>query len=932
MKRFRRLALIGLIGLAAFLLFPPLAFAQQYKPGANFWGDYDNSLIDGPDVGALAASLAGMDPGYWTLAPTARNRTPLWQDLDGNGIADGPDLAILKAWAKGDFSDITGNPISLEAENYSPSIIAGDSVVIRARGESWNPGKYRPGYGIVYQIRDDLSSCHGATIYGRNVLDGDTYGYYADMAYEYTDEPGESGYAQTRVSAPPTCTVGQTIEIEVYLPADSEFGVNNRRHPARLTAPQNISITVVQSVSAIDIAPAGASIEEGDIIPFQAICTILDSSTIDCTDSYGGVNTLWSSTGDLNQLSPANFFQAGLDGAHGTVTVYYNDGVHSPVSDFASIIVQADSNSPETFIDSQPPNPDNSSSPSFAFSCDDVPCTFQCQMDSGGFSACSSPRNYSGLSESAHTFEVKATDFAGNPDLTPASYSWTIDLNPPDTQITNQPPALTKATSAIFEFACTEPPCTYECKLDSLGWSSCTSPQDYSNLAEGSHTFQVRAIDSALNVDSTPAAYTWTIDITPPETFLDSYPPNPSNSTTADFTFHCTGGPCAFECNLDSGGWSFCSAPKSYSGLLAGSHDFQVRATDAAGNLEPSPASYDWRIKDAFLAISTDNAPEPRIRHSAFWTGSEMIVWGGGFQTGGRYNPSSDSWTATSTQNAPSAGKSFHAAVWTGTEMIVWGGWDDNHINTGARYNPAADSWLPTSLANAPSPRYYHYSVWTGTEMVIWGGGGLTSGGRYNPATNSWIATSTVNAPAYRMVGSAVWTGTEMIVWGGWGSWPTTNTGGRYNPAGNSWIATPLTNAPQARAFHAAVWTGTEMIVWGGQFFDGDFHCLNTGGRYNPLTNSWTALSTLSAPGARYNHTAVWTGTEMIVWGGQVVARFFSDGGKYNPVSDTWTPISVAEPPLARTGQSAVWTGSEMIIWGGLTDQGQTSTGARYWP
>ena len=113
MKRFRRLALIGYIGLAAFLFFPPLSFAQQYKPGANFWGDYDNSSIDGPDVGALATVLAGMDPGYWPLLPTSRARTPRWQELDGNGIADGPDLAILKAWAKGNYSDITGNPISL---------------------------------------------------------------------------------------------------------------------------------------------------------------------------------------------------------------------------------------------------------------------------------------------------------------------------------------------------------------------------------------------------------------------------------------------------------------------------------------------------------------------------------------------------------------------------------------------------------------------------------------------------------------------------------------------------------------------------------------------------------------------------------------------------------------------------------------------------
>ena len=94
------------------------------------------------------------------------------------------------------------------------------------------------------------------------------------------------------------------------------------------------------------------------------------------------------------------------------------------------------------------------------------------------------------------------------------------------------------------------------------------------------------------------------------------------------------------------------------------------------------------------------------------------------------------------------------------------------------------------------------------------------------------------------------------------------NTGGRYNPGTDSWIATSTANAPTGRRFHTAVWTGSEMIVWGGYDTDG---ALNTGGRYNPGTDSWIATSTTNAPIGRYNHTAVWTGSEMIVWGGLTV-------------------------------------------------------------
>jgi hypothetical protein len=86
-----------------------------------------------------------------------------------------------------------------------------------------------------------------------------------------------------------------------------------------------------------------------------------------------------------------------------------------------------------------------------------------------------------------------------------------------------------------------------------------------------------------------------------------------------------------------------------------------------------------------------------------------------------------------------------------------------------------------------------------------------------------------------------------------------------------------------ARSGHTAVWTGNEMIVWGGH---GDFDLLtyyfNTGARYDPSTNSWTATSIVNAPEGRYHHTAVWTGNEMIVWGGILYSNSSTNtGGRY---------------------------------------------------
>ena len=148
--------------------------------------------------------------------------------------------------------------------------------------------------------------------------------------------------------------------------------------------------------------------------------------------------------------------------------------------------------------------------------------------------------------------------------------------------------------------------------------------------------------------------------------------------------------------------------------------------------------------------------------------------------------------------------------------------------------------------------------------------------------------TSTINAPAGRETHGAVWTGNEMIVWRGLGDAGYFDTGGRYNPVTDSWTATNTVNAPVGRTVHGATWTGKEMIIWGGSYVFIDTHYLNTGGCYNPNTGSWTATSITNAPEARTIHTAVWTGREMIVWGGQAgpIGHYFNTGGRYDPSTD----------------------------------------------
>ena len=130
---------------------------------------------------------------------------------------------------------------------------------------------------------------------------------------------------------------------------------------------------------------------------------------------------------------------------------------------------------------------------------------------------------------------------------------------------------------------------------------------------------------------------------------------------------------------------------------------------------------------------------------------------------------------------------------------------------------------------------------------------------------DTWAAVQNTGAPSPRESFSAIWTGAEMIIWGGYNATTArdTDTGGRFNPATNSWTATSTTGATQLRDSQSTVWTGTKMVIWGGG--NENFVPKGTGGRYDPATNTWQATTTMGAPAARVFHTAVWSGSRMIV-------------------------------------------------------------------
>lgn len=328
-----------------------------------------------------------------------------------------------------------------------------------------------------------------------------------------------------------------------------------------------------------------------------------------------------------------------------------------------------------------------------------------------------------------------------------------------------------------------------------------------------------------------------------------------------------------------------------------------------------------------WVSGTATGVPSGRSGHSAVWTGQQLLVWGGDLggasysASGGAYATASDTWATFSSFQAPS-GRAGHTAVWTGTEMVIFGGSGAAGLaTTNSKYHLGNGEWSAVTTTGMPAVRSAHVAFWTGTRMVVFGGlnttGLLADGGAYDPTGNAWTTLPTTGAPAARRFTTAVWTGTNAIIWGGQGESGELATGARLEFTADlpqSWTAVSTTGAPAARTRHTAVWTGSKMLVWGGQQ-SGAY--LGNGAAYNPATDTWTALPSTGAPVARANHVAVWSGTEMLIYGGEDNTGSLSSGAAFDPAKNTWRTLDTATGAVARTLSTAVWSGSQLVIYGG---------------
>ncbi len=237
-----------------------------------------------------------------------------------------------------------------------------------------------------------------------------------------------------------------------------------------------------------------------------------------------------------------------------------------------------DTSAPETTISSGPEAATTDTGADFYFSADETGAVFSCKLDQGRWSRCRSPRAYTDLALGTHQFAVRAIDRAGNVDATPASWSWSVVAPPPPPPPAEEAPA----EAAPVEEAPTPP-------------AEETPPP----TEEAPPPAEETTPPPAEETPPPPPA-----DTTAPDTTILSGPTGTTTAVSAEFTFSATESGSTFECKLDGGSWASCTAPKSLSGLALGSHTFSVRATDAAGNVDSSPAGRSWTVE-------AEQAPPP---------------------------------------------------------------------------------------------------------------------------------------------------------------------------------------------------------------------------------------------------------------------------------------------------------------------------------
>lgn len=360
--------------------------------------------------------------------------------------------------------------------------------------------------------------------------------------------------------------------------------------------------------------------------------------------------------------------------------------------------------------------------------------------------------------------------------------------------------------------------------------------------------------------------------------------------------------------------------------VWGGTRDSEDRADGAAFD----PVATTWRVIGQSPLL-------PRTDAVGVWTGDRLLVWGGVQKVSGRvpralddgalYDPTTDEWEAMA--DFPLSPRQYASITWTGHHLLVWGGISDlgqdpTELADGARFDPGSNTWS-TMPVGPLAPRFHAPAVWTGSEMLVWRGGvrdaefqgeawfsePTTDGAAYDPTTDTWrdldVPDKLHELPQVEV--TSAWSGAEVVAWTG-----TTDAvedddayaaGYRWDPATGDITPlspAPVLGAPELRDFpglhvrfdttSAATGDGY-LFTWGGSIGEGGNHTWDLGFAYELAGSDWYRLPPTGDP-ARAGNSVVWTGAQLLVWGGYQDAWPHTPGAEvtWSDSGHVWTPPS----------------------------------------